>query len=128
MQRVLDAAAVSLSALCLAHCLMLPAAAAMLPILGALADAEWVHWAMIALAAPVAALAIRPVFTAAPIPWAIPLLALAGLSLLMLGVLAPFGEDSEVWLTTAGGLTLACAHILNWRWSGSHDRHRRAPS
>jgi len=121
MQRVLDATAMGLSALCLAHCLLLPVAAAILPLLGVLADAEWVHWAMIALAAPVAVVAIAPVFKARPIPWAIPLLAVLGLSLLTVGVVELFGEAAEVWLTTVGGVTLASAHVLNWRRGGAHS-------
>ncbi len=120
MQRVLDATAVGLSGLCIAHCLALPVAAAALPMLGALAGAEWVHWAFVAIAAPVAVLAIAPVMARRPIPWPIPLLALAGLLLLATGASALVTEDWGRVLTIIGGATLAIAHILNWRRGAHH--------
>jgi hypothetical protein len=56
LAKVLDASAVGLSALCLVHCLALPALALLLPVLGFWAQAEWVHVAFVLIAAPVAVL------------------------------------------------------------------------
>ncbi len=115
MQRLFDGAAISLSTLCVAHCLALPIAAAALPVLGLVAEAEWIHWALVSLAAPIALMAIAPAFRARPRPWGVLALALTGLALLVSSALGLFGEAVEVWFTTAGALTLVTAHILNWR-------------
>ena len=53
-----DYIAIGLSLACLAHCLALPLAAAFLPLLSTQAEAAWVHWAFVALAAPVSAWAL----------------------------------------------------------------------
>lgn len=115
MQRVLDATAVGLSALCLIHCLALPLLVAALPALSALACAEWVHVVVVAAAAPVAALAIGPVFKLRPLPWTIPALAASGLLLMLLAVTGWLGEDWETPLSAVGGIALGTAHMLNWR-------------
>ncbi len=126
MQHALDATAVSLSTLCLLHCLALPLAAAALPIFGAIAEAEWIHWGLVLLAAPIAIVAIAPAFKTPPRPWGVLTLALTGIALLVTGALAPFGEASETWFTVAGGVTLATAHILNWRRAGARHFHAHA--
>lgn len=113
MHRALDATAVGLSTLCIAHCLLLPLAAAALPLAGQFAEAEWVHWAIMALATPAAIVAIAPALAERPIPWAIPILAGLGLSALTGALFAP--NQWEAVLSVAGGLVLASAHILNWR-------------
>ncbi|HVK42443.1 MAG TPA: MerC domain-containing protein [Phenylobacterium sp.] len=111
---LLDASAISLSGLCMAHCLVLPLVAAFSPLLAAWAEAEWVHAAVVLMAAPLSALALwrrgqRP---------AVILLALGGLSLMGLG-LWPF-HDHETLLTVTGSLLLACAHVVNWRRRHAH--------
>lgn len=111
---LLDASAISLSGLCMAHCLVLPLVAAFSPLLAAWAEAEWVHAAVVLMAAPLSALALwrrgqRP---------AVILLALGGLSLMGLG-LWPF-HDQETPLTVGGSLLLASAHIVNWRRRHAH--------
>ena len=73
--RLLDGSATGLSSLCLIHCLALPVMTALLPALGAWAQAEWVHVVFVAFAAPIAGLAlVRPVCGRAPPlgcwPWA----------------------------------------------------------
>lgn len=115
MQRVLDATAVSLSGLCIVHCLALPVAAAALPMLGAFAEAEWIHWLFVAIAAPVAIMAIAPVSTQRPIPWMLPLMAAGGIGFLALGAAEVPDAEWGRGLTVAGGLMLAIGHILNWR-------------
>lgn len=112
----LDASAISLSGLCLAHCLALPLVAAFSPLLSAWAEAEWVHGAVIGLAAPLSALALwrrgqRPRTIA---------LALAGLSLMALGLAGWPRPDLETPLTVAGSLSLAAAHFINWKQRHAH--------
>ncbi|MDO9432102.1 MAG: MerC domain-containing protein [Phenylobacterium sp.] len=111
---LLDASAISLSGLCMAHCLALPLVAAFSPLLAAWAEAEWVHVAVILMAAPLSAMALwrrgqRPAVIA---------LAVGGLSLMGLG-LWPF-HTHETLLTVAGSLLLACAHLVNWRRRHAH--------
>ncbi|MFY8100675.1 MAG: MerC domain-containing protein, partial [Allorhizobium sp.] len=56
--RGFDGVAMSLSGLCLLHCLALPVLAVGLPFLSVVAEAEWVHWLLVALAVPASALAL----------------------------------------------------------------------
>lgn len=117
---LLDGSAIGLSGLCLAHCLLLPLAAALLPALGAWADIEWVHALFVLIAAPLSGLALL----AGPKSGArrAPLLGLAagGLVLLGLGAFLADGEATETGLTVAGSLGLAAAHIWNWRRRSLH--------
>jgi hypothetical protein len=123
LARALDASAISLSALCLVHCLALPALALALPFVGAWAQAEWVHVIFIALAAPIALLALMDWRARRPHAW--PLIALAGLGLGLM-LVGALGFPSAAWerpLTVMGGVLLATAHVLNWRGrhAGRHD-------
>lgn len=107
-----DGVAIGMSSLCLLHCLALPVAASLLPLAGAWAQAEWVHWLFVAVAAPISAWVL---LVRTPRPW--PLIALAGLGLtLLVAGAAEFpAHDLETPVTVAGGLVLALAHVLNWR-------------
>lgn len=116
----LDISAVSLSALCLAHCLALPALALALPMLSTWADAEWVHLALLLVAAPIAALAFVDLRSGRPHSWAMLGVAAAGLGLMLAGALEFPGHDWERPLTLLGGLMLAGAHIANWRRRHAH--------
>lgn len=107
-----DACAVGLSATCLAHCLALPFAASLLPVLGAWAGAEWVHWLFVALAAPLSLWALT---RARPLSWSIAGLAILGVALLILGAAGLPSHNLETPLTIAGGLLLALAHLVNWK-------------
>jgi len=110
-----DASAVGLSALCLAHCLLLPVLAALLPVFGAWAQAEWVHVVFVCIALPLAGTALWRAHRLRPLPRA--LIALAVLGLLGLAAGA-FGLPSHAWetpLTVSGSLLLAAAHVWNWR-------------
>ena len=113
--RLLDASAVGLSGLCLAHCLALPVAAEFLPVLGTWAEAEWVHLAFLAAAVPISTVAlVRSGGWKAPVVLG---LALIGIGLLMSGALFA-NEGAELAMTVAGGLALATAHTLNRRRLG----------
>jgi hypothetical protein len=116
----LDGSAVGLSALCLAHCLLLPLGAAVLPLLGAWAEAEWVHPLFVGLAAPIAGLTFLRPSEGAPRPPAMIVLAALGLILLLIALASP--HDWEALVTAAGGVCLAGAHLWNWR-----RRHRLRP-
>jgi hypothetical protein len=125
MNRALDAAGVGLSTLCLVHCLALPAVAAAAPLAAKLAEAEWVHRTIVALAAPAAILAIAPTLALRPFPWALPVFASLGLAGLV-SALFVHTEALETGLTTIGGVLLASAHIFNWRHTHKHA-HRQQP-
>ncbi len=117
--RVPDAVAVGVSGLCLAHCLALPALAAVVPLFGALSHAGWVHVLFFCAAAPVSALALRTTGG-----WRHPgvrALFLLGVASLAAGL--PWGwpaEWIEVALTSLGGAALVAAHLLNLRRRALH--------
>ena len=60
---VLDTSAITLSGLCVIHCLALPVMAAFLPVAGVWAEAEWVHKVFVLFAVPVSGLAIWQSFS-----------------------------------------------------------------
>jgi hypothetical protein len=107
-----DAVAISLSGLCLAHCLALPLLAGFLPLAGAWAEAEWVHWLFAAIAAPVSLLTLARPADRSP---SILSIALIGLAFLFAGAAGFPSHDLETPLTVTGGLLLAAAHLLNGR-------------
>lgn len=104
-----DLVAIGLSGLCMAHCLALPLAAALLPMAGAWAEAEWVHWAFALIAAPISAWSLTRRPRAVPI-----LLGGLGLGLLFAGAAEFPSHDAETLVTVTGSLLLALAHGLNW--------------
>jgi hypothetical protein len=120
LARAMDASAIGLSALCLVHCLALPALALALPFLGAWAHAEWVHVAFICAAAPIALTALVDWRTLRPHAWAFVALAALGLGLMLAGALEVPSAGWERPLTVIGGVILATAHILNWRRRHAH--------
>lgn len=124
--RLADLTGLVLSFTCLIHCLALPLLLLLAPALSRwIALPEGVHAAILLLALPAAVIAMKggwrrhrrtmPAICAA-----------AGLGLLALGLSAHEGwiavtdpEAADRLLTSAGALTLAAAHLANWRW-----RHR----
>lgn len=118
--RLLDGSAIGLSGLCLAHCLLLPLAAAMLPVLGAWADTEWVHGLFVLIAAPLSGLALLTRWKGDPGLAPVLGLAASGLVLLVLGAFVAEGKAAETGLTVAGSLCLASAHYWNWRRRTAH--------
>ncbi|MEO1304363.1 MAG: MerC domain-containing protein [Pseudomonadota bacterium] len=105
---LIDGSAITLSSLCLIHCLLLPVMAATLPIAGVLAEAEWLHRAFILFALPFSAIAL----TSRNITWPIGLLIVFGFGSLVAGGFIEALHDYEVQLTVIGGLALAMGHIL----------------
>lgn len=118
LSRSLDGIAIALTGLCLVHCLVLPLALMLLPLLGAgvLAGTAF-HQAMVGLVLPTSAVALISgcrrhrrtlVFR----------LGGTGVGLLVVTafVLEPaWGEIAGRIGTTAGGLMLAAAHVTNFR-------------
>ncbi|WP_397404697.1 MerC domain-containing protein [Phenylobacterium sp.] len=112
--RLLDGSAIGLSGLCLAHCLLLPVAAALLPVLGAWAEAEWVHGLFVVVAVPLSGLAMLPRANRQRRSGAVLCLAVCGLTLLLSGAFIAATEEAETTMTVAGSLCLAGAHLWNW--------------
>jgi len=109
-----DAVAISLSGLCLIHCLALPVLVGFLPLMGAWAEAEWVHLGFVGLAVPVSIWTLsRPPRDA--LPKVVAVLAAVAFMLLISGAVGYPDAALETPLTVAGGLTLAAAHLINWR-------------
>lgn len=108
-----DGVAMSLSGLCLVHCLALPVLALGLPFLGVFAEAEWVHVLFVAIAVPISGLALLG--AARRRSGGLILGALAGLGLLAAGAAGWPDHQYETLLTVTGGLVLATVHALNWR-------------
>lgn len=119
--RWLDGGAVLLSVLCLGHCLALPLIVVAAPELaGLFPDQPWVHPVILAVAAPLAMAALwrgwsqhgdrRPA-------------ALGGVGVILLagGTVAGDNPVGTV-VTVLGGLTLAAAHLRNWR-AGHRDHN-----
>jgi len=119
---------VGLSLTCLVHCLALPMLLLLAPALSHwIALPEGMHAAILLLALPAALIAMRDGWRShrriAPF-----IMAVAGLALLASGLAAHEGwlavtdpDAADRGLTSAGALTLAVAHLVNWRW-----RHRGA--
>lgn len=120
--RVADAAGIALSFACLVHCLALPMALLLAPALAAwIILPDGFHAAILILVVPAALIAMRAGWRRHR-RWTPTLLAAAGLVLLLLGLAAhealiPVAdpEAADRLLTTLGALTLASAHLINWR-------------
>lgn len=110
-----DASAIVLSTLCLIHCLALPLLATALPLFGVWAEEEWVHVVLVAIALPLAGLALWRAHRRRRLPVALRALAAAGLLGLLAGALGWPGESWETPFTVAGSLMLASAHAWNWK-------------
>lgn len=118
----IERVAVSAAFLCLIHCLALPIAIAALPALSrVLSLPENIHaWLlMLAVPASTAALLSGGFARAKRVPMAV---GAAGIALLAAGALVYGGTSAETPVTVAGSLTLAFAHLSNWRL-----RHARRP-
>jgi len=131
--RLADLTGLVLSFTCLIHCLALPLLLLIAPALSRwIALPEGVHAAILLLALPAAAIAMRDGWRRHRrlVPT---LLALSGLGLLALGLSAHEGwvatadpEAADRLLTSVGALTLAAAHLVNWRWRHGRSGHRLA--
>ncbi|MEZ5946697.1 MAG: MerC domain-containing protein [Hyphomonas sp.] len=111
---VVDASAITLSGLCVVHCLALPVLAAFLPLAGAWSEAEWIHKGFVAFALPLSGFAIIRGLSGPG--WKVFVsLAVAGLCLLIAAAFVEALHEFETPITVTGALMLASAHI--WRWT-----------
>jgi len=125
--RLADLTGIALSFTCLIHCLALPLLLLLAPALSRwITLPEGVHAVILLLAVPAALIAMKDGKRRHRrlLPG---LLAVVGLGLLAMGLAAHEGwfaatdpEAGDRLFTSIGALTLAAAHLLNWRW-----RHRR---
>lgn len=130
-QGTLDATGISLSALCVLHCLFLPAAASAAPMLTPeLGEVfglshDW-HLILLALAAPVSLLGLGWGVRTTQGGWRIFAIGLFGLALMAIGASHIFAPVIETVLTLTGVAILAGAHFTNWfnRARAGHN-HRR---
>ena len=120
-RNTLDGVAIAGSVLCLLHCLALPLIVAWLPALSDwLSWPESVHLWILLAALPLSLFTLwrhalregRP----GPFLFGVPGLSIMGCALLF------EGDAVEPFITSAGTLTLATAHILNWQ--GRRPCHR----
>lgn len=105
-----DQAAMGFASLCLMHCLLLPSLGALLPLIGAVSEAEWLHKSFVLLALPISLWAVVTRLRSKGG------LIFAGFVAIALGLLlsALRFEDLEVPLTVAGGVLLFGSHLTWW--------------
>lgn len=103
----MDKIGLSLSTLCVIHCLLLPVIGASLPIIGAWSEIEWVHKLLVILALPVALSVII-----SKSETHIRGLATAGIILLLVAAFWEPLHDYETPLTVIGAISLGAAHML----------------
>ncbi|XOV83967.1 MAG: MerC domain-containing protein [bacterium] len=117
----LDRVAVFLSGLCLLHCLAIPFAVLLGPLMSSwLNHSEThVHWLLLLLAIPVSALALWRGFQRHSSALTLTMGA-SGLLLMFIAVTHWFGEHLEVALTVIGVTLLMFAHIRNMRSGHQH--------
>ncbi|MEN3748445.1 MerC domain-containing protein [Sphingomonas sp. HF-S3] len=114
-QSWLDGVATALSLTCLIHCLALPLLLAALPVLGAVLHLpDSFHGFVLAAAVPVSLFALRSGHRRHGRSIVLGL-AITGLSLMALGYAGPVTPRGETFLTVAGSIAVAIAHITNWR-------------
>jgi len=118
IHRTGDAMGISLSGLCMIHCLALPLLVSLFPLAGAWAEAPWVHWLFAAMAGPLAAYVLTRPDATGRRQWLLIAAGVMGVALLFLAAAGFPSHDAETPMTVAGGLILASAHIVNWRSRG----------
>jgi hypothetical protein len=112
--RGMDLSAVSLSGVCLAHCLALPLFASLSPLIATFAASELAHALFVAAAVPISAAALGPGILRRRFSPVIVAAATLAILLLIAGVAGWSDETWETPLTVGGASLLAGAHLLNW--------------
>lgn len=113
----IDGLALTLSAICLVHCLALPVALTLAPTLAAgLLDHADFHLLMLLVGLPTSLLAFG-IGCRRHRRWDVVVLGGLGLALLTFAALAVHAWHGELerYITVAGGLILSAAHIQNFR-------------
>ncbi len=118
---MLDRSAIALSGLCLLHCLALPFALLLGPLLGTwLSESETqVHWVLFGLAIPISSVALWRGFRRHHNLLTV-LLGAGGLLLMFLGVSHLLGESIEIELTVIGVSAVLIAHLRNMLGHAAH--------
>ncbi|NIJ08783.1 uncharacterized protein (DUF697 family) [Sphingomonas vulcanisoli] len=112
---LIESMAIAGAVACLAHCLALPLVIAALPALASVVPIPTEFHIMLLLFAVPTTLFALIIGYRHHGTWQPLLAGLCGLALLAIGVLT-YGETrAEVPLTIAGSLTIAAAHLINWR-------------
>jgi len=109
-ETTLDTSGVVISSLCLIHCLLMPILGSFLPLIGVLSEIEWIHKALVFIALPICTSLLArsgKVY--------IRLLALFGISFLLIGAFIERFHEFEVILTMVGACSLSLAHFQNLR-------------
>jgi len=116
-----DIASMSLSGLCVVHCLALPFVIVALPFLGVFVNNDWVHPVLVIIAAPLSLWAI--ISSSAWRKWKISVLVAVGITLLALAAFVPALSANEVTLSVIGALCIAAAHGLNYLHHKARHEH-----
>ncbi len=120
----LDSAGVTLSGICLVHCLVLPLLATLLPASGQIFDDSTnhlIHWVLLGLALPISIMALgRGARVLRARIWLT--IGSVGLALMTIAVVTAHASATEEHLTLSGVVLLAGAHLGNW----FDPRRRRA--
>ena len=122
-QKIVDGAAVSLSGLCMLHCLALPLVISALPMTFHGLQSEIVHQVLVILAVPLAMSAAWAARGQRLSGFTIGLL-LAGAVSLALGAFAEPLHDYETLLTVMGAGLLSAGHISRWYFHGGRSAHQ----
>jgi len=116
---ILDHMAITLSGLCLVHCLLLPFVIVALPLLAQFNETHF-HAQMLIVVVPVSlfafAIAFRRHRNKAIIAWGV-----AGIAIMFIGgtvAHANYGNLADSLLTVAGSIVLATSHFFNNRLTG----------
>lgn len=120
MKRNWDLVGIFVSALCLAHCLLLPFLLTALPALAAAHTPEFFHMGIACIAVPAGVFAFLPGFMHHRRLW-IPMLGLLGLTLIVTASVyhEEFSVNIDRVITTLGGIMLVTAHLQNRKLSRS---------
>ena len=110
----LDRAAISLSGLCLVHCLGGTLILAVLSSTGGFLFSHQIHAIGLLLAAPLAAVALwRGVRSHGR--WLVAVLGAGGIAAMAGAVMEPHGQQAEIAFTVVGVALLGAAHVYNLR-------------
>ena len=124
LQTASDKAAISLSVLCMVHCLLLPLLVVLLPSIAALPlQDEVFHIWMVIAVVPISAYALT---MGCKKHKRYLMLLVGAVGLLILSIVAFFGhdllgEELEKMGTLVGALIIAIAHVWNFRSCRKHD-------
>lgn len=105
----LDAVGISLSSLCIIHCIFLPLLGSSLPLFGILSEFEWVHKGLVVLAFSVAC---NLILSSNRI--IVQCFATFGVGLLCAAAFLPPLHDIELPVTVLGAFLLGMAHTVRF--------------